>query len=175
MYLKYSNQVFELSFKNFFKNGNDFLWAFVYFSLNFSIIPKFLTLQKNFSLLSTERNLQHTNGTRNRRTYTVSLFLSLTLSEAELHLTIRPVSTKMSKQTQASVISKRAGRRTPLTPTPNPFAPAKDYNQDRAWRIKENIKPKIQHSRYVTFTLNSLFTIKEKKNIFQKQHSIYLL
>lgn len=142
--------------------------------MNLSIIPKFLTLQK-ISLLSTERNLQHTNGTRNRRTYTVSLSLSLTLSEAELHLTIRPVSTKMSKQTQASVISKRAGRRTPLTPTPNPFAPAKDYNQDRAWRIKENIKPKIQHSRYVTFTLNSLFTIKEKKNIFQKQHSIYLL
>lgn len=172
MYLKYSNQVFELSFQNFFKNGNDFLWAFVYFSLNLSIIPKFLTLQKISLFFLREIFNNHTNGTR---TYTVSLFLSLTLSEAELHLTIRPVSTKMSKQTQASVISKRAGRRTSLTPTPNPFAPAKDYNQDRVWRIKENIKPKIQHSRYVTFTLNSLFTIKEKKNIFQKQHSIYLL
>lgn len=174
MYLKYSNQVFEFSFQNFFKNGNNFLWAFVYFLLNLSIIPKFLTLQK-ISLFFLQREIFNIPTAHETDVPTPSLFLSLTLSEAELHLTIRPVSTKMSKQTQASVISKRAGRRTPLTPTPNPFAPAKDYNQDRAWRIKENIKPKIQHSRYVTFTLNSLFTIKEKKHIFQKQHSIYLL
>lgn len=108
------NQIFKLSLKNL-KTEMIF----------YDLILNFL-LSKNFSLLST-RNPQ--------QSYQADVpipSLSLTsLSEAELHLTIRPVSTKMSKQTQASVISKRAGRRTPLTPTPKPLRTCKRLQPKR--------------------------------------------
>lgn len=145
----------------------------------YDLILNFL-LFKNFSLLST-RNPQ--------QSYQADVpipSLSLTsLSEAELHLTIRPVSTKMSKQTQASVISKRAGRRTPLTPTPKPLRTCKRLQPKRfrfrdrviEHRFEENIKLRMRNTFEIyttTFNFSIHYLLSKKKNL-QKQRSIFPL
>lgn len=66
------NQIFKLSLKNFFKNGNDFLW----------FNSKFLTLQKFLSSFYEKSSI-----IPSRRTYTVSLS----------HLVIRSGTTSHNK------------------------------------------------------------------------------
>lgn len=116
MYLKYSNQVFELSFQNFFKNGNDFLWAFVYFSLNLSIIPKFLTLQK-ISLFFLQREIFNIPTAHETDVPTPSL--SLSLSHVIRSGTTSHNKTSVDKDVQANSSQRdiKARRKT------NPFDP----------------------------------------------------
>lgn len=159
------NQIFKLSLKNFFKNGNDFLW----------FNSKFLTLQKFLSSFYEKSS----TIIPSRRTYTVSLS----------HLVIRSGTTSHNKtsvdkdvQANSSQRDIKARRKAnpfdPYTETPSHLQKitTKTFYLWSSIDSKKTLNQGCEiHLRYISQLLTSQFiTYYQKKKTFKSNAQFFL-
>lgn len=159
------NQIFKLSLKNFFKNGNDFLW----------FNSKFLTLQKFLSSFYEKSS----TIIPSRRTYTVSLS----------HLVIRSGTTSHNKtsvdkdvQANSSQRDIKARRKAnpfdPYTETPSHLQKitTKTFYLWSSIDSKKTLRMRNTFEIYTTtFNFSIHYLLSKKKKNLQKQRSIFPL